>query len=73
MSAAHTPEAVELGRRVGWADAAFDVAQKHGLSAPEARSLGQAVKGILEEEFRVAFKARVARGGMRHVGNSGRV
>lgn len=70
---AHIPEALARARQVGWLDAAFDVAHKYNLGGPDARAIGYAVKATLEDEARTAFKACVARGGMRHVGNSGRV
>ncbi|RUR71854.1 hypothetical protein EJP67_32890 [Variovorax guangxiensis] len=73
MTAQHQAEALALARRVGSADAAFDTAHKYGLSAADARVIRDAIQATLENEAREQFRARVRHGGMRHVGNSGRV
>jgi hypothetical protein len=66
-------EGVEIGRRVGWLDAAAQIVERDGLSASDAMALARGVKAALENEFSADFRERAARGEFRSVGNSGRV
>lgn len=66
-------QATERARTIGYSEASMDACDAANCDASQFRIVRDAVKLNIENFQREAFKARAARGGLRHVGNSGRV